>query len=96
VSFYAHSLASLIELTRWCFPSPTFSPAFYCKIEYAWAPPKGWSYDVFRPHLSSPYFKYACGGFGCQALYLQTSSPFRYEAGEYGRASVAGRQAISG
>ncbi|MGB5575550.1 MAG: hypothetical protein WBO69_19440, partial [Thermoanaerobaculia bacterium] len=56
--------------------SPTFSPAFYCKLEYARI------YYVLRPHPSSTYFKYACGGFGCQALYLQTSSPFRYEAGE--------------
>ncbi|MGB5173337.1 MAG: hypothetical protein WBQ30_01210, partial [Thermoanaerobaculia bacterium] len=62
--------------------SPTSSPAFGCKIEYARAPPERWSYDVFRPHPSSTYFKYACGGFGCQALYLRASSPFRCEAGE--------------
>jgi len=56
--------------------SPTFSPAFGCKNEDARI------YYVFRPHPSSTYFKYACGGFGCQALYLRASSPFRCEAGE--------------
>jgi hypothetical protein len=57
-------------------PSPTFSPAFCCKAEYAC------SYSVFRPNPSSPYFEYACGGCGCHALYLQASSAFRGEVGE--------------
>ena len=56
--------------------SLTFSPAFGCKLEHVRI------YYVFRPHPSSTYFEYACGGFGCQALYLQPSSLFRYEAGE--------------